>query len=155
MAHFAKIGTDNIVEDIVRVNDEVILDENGVEQEQLGIDFLTNLTGHTNWKQTSYNTIQGVYWDRDEQGRTTVPSSDQSKAFRKNYASHGMIYDATRDAFYTKQPHSSWILDETTCVWEAPIPRPSDDSNETFYTWNEDAYQVDNTQGWELLTFDE
>jgi hypothetical protein len=155
MAHFAKIGADNIVEDIVRVADEVILDENGVEQEQLGIDFLTNLTGHPNWKQASYNTIGGIYWERDEQGRATVPSSDQSKAFRKNYPILGGIYDATRNAFYEPQTYPSWSLNETSCVWEAPIPRPSDDSNETPYTWNEDAYQTDNTQGWELLTFDE
>jgi len=155
MAHFAKIGTDNIVEDIVKVADESILDENGVEQEQLGIDFLTTLTRHTNWKQASYNTIGGVYWERDEQGKVTVPSSDQSKAFRKNYPIRGGVYDETRDAFYEKQVYPSWTLNETTCIWEAPIPRPSDDSNETPYTWNEDAYQEDNTQGWELLVFDE
>lgn len=155
MAHFAKIGTDNIVQDVFRVNDEVILDDNGVEQEQLGIDFLTTLTGHTNWKQTSYNTIGGVYWNRDENGVITTEATDQSKAFRKNYALIGGIYDETRNAFYEPQPYPSWSLNETSCVWEAPIPKPSDDSNETPYTWNEDAYQTDNTQGWELLTFDE
>ena len=142
MAHFAKLNSDNIVIDVLKVENEVILDGEGVEQEQLGIDFLTNLTGHTNWKQTSYNTSLGNHLE----GGTP---------FRKNYAMIGMTYDQERNAFYEPQPYPSWSLNETTCFWEAPIPRPSNDSHETPYTWNEDAYQADNTKGWELLTFDE
>jgi len=141
MAHFAKLNSENIVEEVVVVNNEVILDTDGVEQEQLGIDFLTNLNGHSNWKQTSYNTVGGDHLD-------------SGTPFRKNYAAIGMKYDATRDAFYEQQPYPSFVLNETTCVWEAPIPRPSDDSNETPYRWNEDAYQADNTKGWELIVFE-
>jgi len=132
MAHFAKIGTDNIVEEVVTVNNVVIIDENGVEQEQLGIDFLTTLTGHTNWKQTSYNTIQGGHVN----GGTPL---------RKNYAMIGMIYDASKDAFYETQPFTSWTLNETTCTWEPPIPFIDDGGD---YHWDEAAYQADNTQGW-------
>ena len=137
MAHFAKLNSENIVEEVVVVNNEVILDTDGVEQEQLGIDFLTNLNGHSNWKQTSYNTVGGNHLG-------------SGTPFRKNYAAIGMKYDATRDAFYEQQPFPSWTLNEDTCQWEAPIPRPSDDNNETPYRWNEDAYQADNTKGWDL-----
>lgn len=142
MAHFAKIDSNNIVEEIIVVNNAVLLDGDGVEQEQLGIDFLSNLTGHANWKQTSYNTISGQHTD----GGTPL---------RKNFAKIGMIYDATKNAFYESQDYPSWVLNDTTCIWEAPIARPSDDSHETPYTWNEDAYQADNTKGWELIVFEE
>jgi len=137
MAHFAKIGTDNIVEEVVVVKDEVLLDSNNVEQEQLGIDFLTTLTGHTNWKQTSYNTFAGSH----KTGGTPL---------RKNYAVIGYVYDESKDAFYETQPFTSWNLNETTCVWEAPLSLPSDASVEVFYEWNEDLYQSDNTKGWVL-----
>ena len=68
-----------------------------------------------------------------------------------------MIYDKDRDAFYEQKPYNSWTLNDTTCVWEAPLPLPSDASeeDEIWYDWNEDAYQADNTKGWELRTFEE
>ena len=135
MAHFAKIGSNNIVEEVIVVNNEVLLDSDGVEQEQLGIDFLSNLTGHANWKQTSYNTYAGLH-------------KDGGTALRKNYAGIGYIYDATKDAFYETQPFVSWILNATSCIWEAPLSLPSDASDEILYQWDEDAYQADNTKGW-------
>tara|TARA_Y100001938_G_C7740194_1_gene258933 strand:- start:28 stop:453 length:426 start_codon:yes stop_codon:yes gene_type:complete len=141
MAHFAKIGSNNLVEEVVVVNNEVITDTDGVEQEQLGIDFLTNLTGHTNWKKTSYNTLAGAH----KNGGTP---------FRKNYAVVGYTYDATRDAFYESQPFTSWTLNDTTCMWEAPLSLPSDASDEIIYEWNEDLYQSDNTKGWVLREFE-
>ena len=144
MAHFAKINSSNIVEEVLTIANEAMLDSDGVEQEQMGVDLLTNLTGHTNWKQTSYNTRAGVHKD----GVTQI---------RKNYAMIGMTYDPTRDAFYEQKPYNSWTLNDTTCVWEAPLPLPSDASeeDEIWYDWNEDAYQADNTKGWELRTFEE
>ena len=141
MAHFAKINSNNIVEEVLVVNNAVLLDSDGVEQEQLGIDFLANLTGHSNWKQTSYNT----YANSHKEGGT---------AFRKNYAVIGYTYDATKDAFYEAQPFSSWVLNETSCIWEAPLSLPSDASDEILYAWDEDAYQADNTTGWVLREFE-
>ena len=144
MAHFAKINSNNIVEEVLVVTNDAILDGDGKEQEQLGIDLLKNITGHDNWKMTSYNTRAGVHLG----GGTQI---------RKNFASIGMIYDATRDAFYEQKPYNSWTLNDTSCVWEAPLPLPSDASeeDEIWYNWNEDAYQADNTKGWELRTFEE
>tara|TARA_R100001015_G_C4633092_1_gene197544 strand:+ start:766 stop:1191 length:426 start_codon:yes stop_codon:yes gene_type:complete len=141
MAHFAKIGSNNLVEEVVVVNNEVITDTDGVEQEQLGIDFLTNLTGHTNWKKTSYNTVAGAH-------------KNDGTPFRKNYAVVGYTYDATRDAFVQPQPFTSWLLNETTCMWDAPLSLPSDASDEIIYEWNEDLYQSDNTKGWVLREFE-
>jgi len=113
MAHFAKIEN-GIVITVEVLNNEVILDENNVEQESLGLTFLQNHYKDTAvWVQTSYN-----------------------NSFRKNYAGMGYTYDETRDAFYAPQPFPSWTLNETTCHWEAPTPYPDDDGR---YTWDEDT----------------
>ena len=118
MAHFAKLGTANVVETVVVVHNDV------ATTEQAGVDFLNNLhkTNDT-WKQTSYNTFGGVH----KLGGTP---------FRKNYAGIGHIYDETRDAFITKQPFNSWTLNEDTCQYEAPVAYP-DDGKE--YYWNEET----------------
>lgn len=110
MAHFAKLDENNIVLAVHVVNNDVIT-INGVESEQAGIDFLNNLHGHASWKQTSYN-----------------------GSFRKNYTGAGDSYDSTRDAFISPKPYPSWVLNETTCQWEAPVARPND---EKYYSWNE------------------
>ena len=121
MAHFAKLDSDNKVIEIHVLNNVVITDEDGVEQEQLGIDFLSNLHGVEGWKQTSFN-----------------------GNFRKNYASKGGTYDSARDAFLKTQPFPSWILDEDTCIWEPPTAEPADAGVDgKLYVWNED------TQVWE------
>jgi hypothetical protein len=112
MAHFAKLNTDNFVL-AVHVVDNDVITVNGVESEQAGIDFLTGLHGHTLWKQTSYN-----------------------GNIRKNYASIGFTYDATRDAFIPPKPFNSWILDEDTCQWQAPTPMPIVEGKR--YYWSED-----------------
>jgi hypothetical protein len=113
MASFAKIGLNNKVIAVVSVVNDVIKDSNGVEQEQLGIDFLTNIYGWAIWKQTSYNTYNGVH----DNGGTP---------FRKNHAGIGYTYDEDRDAFIPKKPYNSWILNEQTCNWEAPVAYPTD-----------------------------
>ncbi len=129
MAHFAKVDQNNIVTSVEVVSNDV------ATTEQAGADFLNSLYGTTDtWKQTSYNTKGNVH----ALGGTP---------FRKNYASIGMTFDSTRDAFYAPQPFNSWTLNETTCLWEAPIPHP-DDGNE--YVWDENTYQEDNTLGWLL-----
>ena len=112
MAHFAKLDENNIVLAVHVVNNDVIT-VNGVESEQAGIDFLTQLHGHSSWKQTSYN-----------------------DAFRKNYAAIGMSYDPSRDAFISESPFASWVLNEDTCKWEAPAPYPLDGKK---YKWDEET----------------
>jgi hypothetical protein len=121
MASFAKIGLNGKVIEVLSVVNEVLHDSNGVEQEVIGIDFLTKLTGYPVWKQTSYNTVGGVH------NNGGIP-------LRKNHAGIGYTYDETRDAFIPKKPFNSWILNETTCLWEAPIQYPSDGKT---YQWNE------------------
>ena len=110
MAHFAKLNTQNIVETVVVGRD----DDNGKEAE------LSARTGHI-YKQTSYNTRAGVHYGSDGQ-----PSADQTKAYRKNYAGLGYMYDPIRDAFIPPKPYASWVLDETTCLWDAPVDMPED-----------------------------
>ena len=128
MASFAKIGLNGKVIEVQSVNNEILHDSNGVEQENIGIDFLTKLTGWSIWKQTSYNTIANVH----KTGGTP---------FRKNHPSVGYTYDEDRDAFIPPKPYPSWILNETTCRWDSPVAYPSD---EKVYTWNE------TTQQWNL-----
>jgi len=123
MAYFAKLNSGNIVENVISINNAVITDANGVEQEQLGVDFINNLYGTNDiWKQTSYNTINGIH----KLGGTP---------FRKNYAGIGYTYDQQRDAFISPKPFNSWILNEQTCNWEAPVAYPTDGQR---YTWNEE-----------------
>ena len=118
MATFAKIGLNNKVIEVLSVHNNELLDSNGVEQEVNGIDFLTKLTGYPVWKQTSYN-----------------------NNIRKNHAGIGYTYDEDRDVFIPKKPYNSWILNETTCLWEAPVALPD---TENRYNWNE------TNQTWDL-----
>jgi|TARA_R110000764_G_scaffold52823_1_gene114928 hypothetical protein len=129
MASFAKIGLNNKVIEVLSVVNEVLHDSNGVEQEVLGVEFLTNLYGWSIWKQTSYNTHGGVHNNGDT-------------PLRKNHAGIGMTYDEDRDAFIAPKPFNSWILNEDTCLWNSPVDMPDD--GET-YTWNE------TTISWDLI----
>ena len=127
MASFAKIGLNGKVIEVLSVVNEVLHDSNGVEQEAIGIDFLTKLTGYPLWVQTSYNTIGGVH-------------SSGGTPLRKNHAGIGYTYDEDRDAFIPKKPYQSWVLNEDTCLWEAPVAMPEDDNK---YTWNESTLTWD------------
>ena len=128
MSNFAKIGLNGKVIQVLSVHNNELLDSNGIEQEVNGINFLTNLTGWAIWKQTSYNTYGGVH----QLGGTP---------FRKNYAGIGFTYDEDRDAFIPPKPFPSWVLNETTCLWESPIPEPTltqeQIDNNNYYRWNE------------------
>jgi hypothetical protein len=119
MAHFAKLGIGNIVEQIIVVSNDV------ATTEQAGVDFINKLYNTRDvWKQTSYN-----------------------NNIRKNYASIGYHYDQTRDAFIPPKPFNSWILNEDTCRWEAPVAYPITNtqnlinefgnSQNDLYKWNE------------------
>ena len=129
MASFAKIGLNNKVIEVLSVVNEVLHDANGVEQESIGIDFLTKLTGWAIWKQTSYNTHGGVH-------------NNNGTPLRKNFAGIGYTYDEDRDAFIPKKNYNSWVLNESTCLWESPIPYPQDGN---MYKWNEQ------NQSWDLI----
>ena len=131
MAHYAFLNMSNIVTEVIVGKDET--------------------DGPTNWeihygnireqvcKRTSYNTKGGVYYDP----ATNEPSADQSKAFRKNYAGIGYTYDHSRDAFIPPKPFDSWTLNESSCLWEAPVAYPDDGQ---MYQWNEE------TTNWDLVT---
>jgi hypothetical protein len=121
MATFAKIGLNGKVIEVQSIVNEVLHDSNGVEQESIGIDFLTKLTGWAIWKQTSYNTHGGVH-------------NNNGTPLRKNHAGIGYTYDEDRDAFIPKKPFNSWVLNEDTCLWNAPVAYPTDGE---IYTWNE------------------
>ena len=127
MASFAKIGLNNKVIEVLSVHNNVLKDAGGIEQEVLGIDFLTKLTGWSIWKQTSYNTHGGVH----TLGGTPL---------RKNHAGIGFTYDEDKDAFIPPSPFPSWTLDEETFLWKPPTPKP--DGN---YIWNE------STQTWDAV----
>jgi len=127
MASFAKIGLNNKVIEVLSVHNNVLKDSNGVEQESIGIDFLTKLTGYPIWKQTSYNTHNGIH-------------SSGGTPLRKNHAGIGMTYDEDRDAFIPIKPFNSWILNEQTCNWNAPVAYPQDNYK---YRWNESTLTWD------------
>jgi hypothetical protein len=124
MATFAKLGLNNKVIEVLSVHNNELLDSNGVEQEVNGIDFLTKLTGYPVWKQTSYN-----------------------NNIRKNHAGIGYTYDEDRDAFIPPKPINSWVLNEDTCQWEAPVAMPTEQLEENqYYSWNESIIN------WEIIT---
>lgn len=113
MAHFAKLDENNVVLSVNVVNNEVIDNLSFPESEPIGVQFLTDLYGYPLWKQTSY-----------------------SAGFRKNYAGIGFVYDSTLDAFIPPKHYPSWLLNTSTCQWEAPIAYPNDGE---LYVWNENA----------------
>lgn len=112
MAHFAELDSENKVLRVIAVNNAELLDANGIESEDKGRAFCASLFGG-NWIQTSYNA-----------------------KFRKRYAGIGHTYDPQRDAFIPPKPFPSWVLNEDTCLWDAPVPYPTDGKP---YTWDEAA----------------
>lgn len=119
MAHFAEIGLNNTVLRVIVVHNNECLDENGQESEAKGAEFCRGLFGGT-WVQTSYN-----------------------GNMRKNFAGQGFTYDSGRDAFIPPKPFASWVLNETTCRWDPPIPYPNDGNR---YIWDE------NTTSWLIVS---
>lgn len=115
MSHFAKV-LNGIVTQLI------------VAEPEFFDTFIDNSPG--TWIQTSYNTRGGIHYDPT----TGEPSQDQSKALRKNFAGIGYSYDIDRDAFIPPKPFPSWLLDEFSCTWEAPIPTPTEGGP---YTWDE------------------
>jgi len=135
MAHFAQLDENNVVTQVIVVGNDDITDANGNEVEEIGVAFCKKLLGaDTNWKQTSYNSNMRV-----------------------RYAGIGYSYNAELDAFVAPQPFASWTLDSGTADWVSPLgaaPALTDAEVEarSYYRWDEDAYQADNTTGWVLET---
>ena len=124
MSHYAKVDS-GIVIKVIKAD----------------VDFFNTFVDDSpgEWIQTSYNTRGGVYY----QPNSNTPSDNQSKALRKNFAGVGGTYDPVRDAFYAPKKFNSWILNESTCLWEAPVALPSDGKE---YEWNE------TTKAWDEIT---
>lgn len=114
MAHFARVDKNWVVQQVIVVNNSVLLNEQGVECDWLGERFCQQLYGaHTKWIQTSYN----------------------GKKY-KNYAGIGYKFDPHRNAFIPPKPYASWVLNEESCKWQAPVMYPNDGH---FYHWDEDS----------------
>ena len=127
MAHFAKLGLNYKILTVVVVANSKLENENGQEVEQLGIDFLEELTSYPYWVQTSFNTNGNIH----RLGGTP---------FRKNYASRGDTYDEELDAFIAPKPWASWTLNEETCLWEPPTRPPWEDANQgADLIWDEEV----------------
>ena len=151
MAHFAKLGVNGKVLSVEVVADADCQGADGTEMESIGIDFLNKTHGWPLWAKTSYNTRGGKYYNADGS-----EASDQSKAYRGNYAGIGYTWDEDNEIFWPKQPHASWTKNNSTASWVAPITYPSvtdDGQDPVVFTydisWNEAGYQADNTKGWE------
>ena len=142
MAHFAQLDENNVVTQVIVVGNSDTADVNGVESENIGVAFCQSLLGaETNWKQTSYN-----------------------GNMRGNYAGIGMKYMSgvatlgvgSTDVFISQQPHASWTISTTEARWEAPLTEPTLTDEQraagSYYTWDESAYQADNSTGWTLTT---
>ena len=133
MAHYAYIDDNNIVTAVIVGPDEGT-EPDGVESWEAYF----SAKGKGLAVRTSYNTMGGVhYTDRE-------PSEDQTKALRKNYAGIGYTYDEARDAFIPPKPYESWVLNEETCLWVAPLPYPDGGGD---YGWNEELF------AWELIGY--
>ncbi len=138
MAHFCQIDENNIVTQVIVVANEDTTDTNGVEVEEIGVAFCKKLLGaETNWKQTSYN-----------------------NNFRVRYAGIGYSFSEELNAFIPPSPFPSWVLVEETADWVSPLgasPTLTEEeiASRSFYKWDEDAYQADNTTGWVLETLPE
>ena len=149
MAHFARLNSNNIVQEVIVISNDDILDENGNESESICIQICKNLVQYdpdilaevgvstgpvdTVWKKTSYN-----------------------NNFRVRYAGEGYTYNSTLDAFIRPKPYDSWLLDNSTADWIEPLEYPTLTQEQfnagSYYFWNEDNYQADNTTGWVLET---
>tara|TARA_Y100001951_G_C11238289_1_gene238875 strand:- start:252 stop:710 length:459 start_codon:yes stop_codon:yes gene_type:complete len=142
MAHFSKIGLHSKVISVQVVSNSDLLNADGVEEEEIGRQFLERIHGWPFWVQTSYNTRGGKHYTDGAE------SADQTKALRKNYAGIGYIWDEDKDMFYEKQPYASWTFNEGTGLWDSPTPKPETESDGVDkdgnpikipdqYTWNE------------------
>ena len=149
MAHFAKLGIDNVVTAVLAVDTIDCMTRGGIEREDIGVAHLTKHHGHENWKKCSYNTRENVH----RLGGTP---------FRANYPGMGWFYNSEHDIFHPPRPTdqdgdlmNSHTLNTTTGVWEPPSNAPTLTEEEEaafkYYRWDESAWVADNTEGWVLV----
>ena len=142
MAHFAQLDENNVVTQVIVVSNDDTSDSNGTETESIGVAFCQKLLGaDTNWKQTSYNSkMRGNY-------------AGIGYTYMSNVATMGV---GSTDIFIAQQPYASWTVGVSTAQWYSPIPEPALTDDQiaagSYYTWDESAYQADNTVGWALTT---
>jgi hypothetical protein len=143
MAHFAQLDSNNVVTQVIVVSNDDTSDSNGTETESIGVAFCQKLLGaDTNWKQTSYNSnMRGNY-------------AGIGYTYMENVATLGV---GSTDIFISQQPYASWTVGVSTARWYSPLgdaPALTDDqiAAGSYYTWDESAYQADNTTGWTLTT---
>ena len=142
MAHFAQLDSNNVVTKVIVISNDDITDINGNEAESIGVAFCQKLVGSdTNWKQTSYN------------GKMRGNYAGIGYTYMSNVATLGV---GSTDVFISQQPYASWSIGVGTAQWYAPIPEPALTDDQiaamSYYTWDESAYQADNTTGWVLNT---
>ena len=138
MAHYAKLGANNKVIGVHVVADADCQNADGIEDEEVGRQFLERIHSWPLWKKTSYNTYGGQH-----------SSGDNSKALRGNYAGIGYSYDEENDLFMPKKPHASWVLNVAEARWQSPVgdaPELSEEEQTThIYVWNESTGAWDKT----------
>ena len=137
MAHFAKLGINSKVIAVHVVDNKDCQNADGIEDEEVGRQFLERIHNWPLWKKTSYNTKNGTH-----------SSGDNTKAFRGNYAGIGMTYDEDNDIFISKKPYASWVLNTAEARWQSPIgdaPVLTEEQKEDkkHYEWNETDQQWD------------
>jgi hypothetical protein len=120
MGHYALLNNENFVYQVIT---------GGGDSDDIMFETLYGNFHNCTSKRTSYNTRGGIHYTNG------IPSLDQSKAFRKNYAGIGYYYDSIRDAFILPKPFPSWTLEENSCLWDSPVPYPNDGKR---YKWNEE-----------------
>ena len=149
MAHFAKLGVDNIVLEVVYMDTIKTMTSGGIEKEEIGVAYLKEHHGHETWKKCSFNTYGNVH-------------NEGGTPFRANYPGIGWYYDSTNDIFHSPRPTdkdgdpcTSWTLNTTTGLWTSPLTKPTLTDEETtaskIYQWDESAYLADNTKCWFLV----
>ena len=136
MAHYAFLNENNIVTEVIPGVDENItqIDLDGTEvggSSESWETFYGNLKGQI-CKRTSYNARDGKKWNNS----VFPPEPTEEDGFRKNYASEGYTYDSEKDAFISPKPYPSWILNEITCSWQAPVAIPEEEGQ---WVWNEET----------------
>ena len=138
MAHFAKLGINGKVIAVHVVDNKDLENADGIQEEEIGRQYLERIHGWPLWKQTSYNTRNNTH-----------SSGDNTKALRGNYAGIGMIYDEDNDLFLNKKPYASWVLNKAEARWQSPIgdePELTAEEKKTHANaWNED------TQSWDKV----
>lgn len=140
MAHYAKLDQDNNVTAIVVVDNSNTINSNGNEDENIGINFLTTVTGWPLWKRTSYNTRGNKYYNSDN------TEGDSSRAYRGNFANIGYTYNEDSDVFISPKPYESWTFNTTTVLWTPPVAYPENTFTDGIldpYTWNETSRSWD------------